>query len=292
MVDGGLARRAWRALEAVHGAIYFSPQARARYAQLDPSDPFEAYFAPRAAAMGEASAETVIATFYNFRPSVVRGAVPSAWTTASPDEWIAARFDAAAATLDHCLDGSGGGDSQGGGPEVEVAGLGALVGLVRAAVEEACEHLEGRPLFAAHTRIDWPDDPIVALWWGQTLLREFRGDGHVAALVAEGIGGCEALVLHAATGEVSRAGLQMTRGWSDDEWQDAVDRLAERGLVDRSGAFTESGSAFRQAIEDRTDTAAAPPYAVIGEEGCRRLIELGRPLSKAVVASGVLPGVG
>jgi len=32
------------------------------------------------------------------------------------------------------------------------------------------------------------------------LLREYRGDGHIAALVAHGLSGIEALITHIATG--------------------------------------------------------------------------------------------
>jgi hypothetical protein len=123
------------------------------------------------------------------------------------------------------------------------------------------------------------------LWHAQTLLREFRGDGHIIALAAEGVSGLDALVLHAATGDASRATLQSTRAVSDDEWAAAVDGLRARGHLDADGDFTESGRAFRTAIEDRTDVLALAPYEALGEAGCSRYQELCGPISKAVAAS-------
>ena len=104
-----------------------------------------------------------------------------------------------------------------------------------------------------------------------TLLREFRGDGHIACLVDAGLDGIDALVVHAASGDVPRAALQTSRGWDDAAWEASVGRLAARGLVDDSGAFTEAGAALRQHIEDQTDALALAPWALLGEEGCDEL---------------------
>jgi hypothetical protein len=74
-----------------------------------------------------------------------------------------------------------------------------LAGLAREAAS-ACT-AEGRPLYAGHAGLDWPDAPHVAAWHAATLLREHRGDGHIAALVAAGLSGIDALVTHVATGQ-------------------------------------------------------------------------------------------
>ena len=150
--------------------------------------------------------------------------------------------------------------------------------------------LGGRPLFAAHAALEWPETPLLELWHAQTLLREFRGDGHVAALVAHGVDPLEALVLHAAAEPSLAAGLQATRSWPAEDWSDTVAQLAARRLVTADGtAMLEDGAALRQLIEDTTDQLAAPAYAVLGDEGCRRLRALGRPLSLAVTGAGLLP---
>jgi hypothetical protein len=126
----------------------------------------------------------------------------------------------------------------------------------------------------------------VALWHAISLLREFRGDGLIACLVDAGLDGIDALVVHAASGEVPRVALQTSRGWSDEAWEASVARLGERGLLQPDGSFTEAGTALRQHIEDRTDALAVAPWAVLGDDGCDELRGLVRPLSKAIVASG------
>lgn len=272
-MDPIVARKTWRTVEPVHGAIYFAPEPAAAYADLGLAG-WEGYFASRAAPMGAVGAGVVQATFFNFAPRAVQAAIPNAWTKATPDAILAARQSGAGALLRRAAAGTISDD------DVEAAAA-----LARRAAEAACTRPEGRPLFAAHAALPWPDEPLLVLWHAQTLLREYRGDGHIAALVVEGIGGCEALVLHQATGEVP-FGLRETRQWTDDEWAAAVDRLATRGLVDPAGGFTEAGRALRDRIEARTDELSLVAYTAIGDEGCDRLRSLVRPLSKAIVAAG------
>ncbi|MGA5899223.1 helix-turn-helix domain-containing protein [Streptomyces venetus] len=92
------ARAAWRRLEPVHAMIYFTPEARRRYAELGLSGR-AGYFAFRSAAFGRASAELVISTFYNFNPDVVRQAVDGVWETATPQQALDARYAAAGEAL-------------------------------------------------------------------------------------------------------------------------------------------------------------------------------------------------
>lgn len=276
-MDPLIARKTWRTLEPLHGMIYFVPEAAERYAAAGITNDRAGYFASRAAAMGEVSADVVIATFYNFHPDVVRRAIPHAWTEATAMSLLSARLDAADAALRRAL-----GDLAT-GEQIERAAT-----LARQAALVACERPEGRPLFAGHAGLEWPDAPHLVLWTAQTMLREFRGDGHIAALTIEGLTGCEALVMHGASGEVPGAVLQGSRAWSDDEWAETIAGLADRGLVDSAGEFTDEGRAVRQSVEDRTDRLATAPYAALGEERCAELRELARPLSRAVVDAGLL----
>ncbi|TDC56037.1 hypothetical protein E1281_09450 [Actinomadura sp. KC345] len=267
------ARQAWRRLEPVHSMIYFVPEGPERYAALG-LDARSGYFASRSAAFGRASAEIVIATFYNFHPAIVRRALPAAWDAAAPERVLAARTDAAGAAL----------------RRAQIHRLPALeetLALARRAAEAARDQAHGRPLFAAHAALAWPDEPILQLWWAQTLLREFRGDGHIAVLTAEGVTPLEALVLHGATGTVPTPFLKATRAWPSDEWEATAERLRGRGLLDGESLTTE-GKDFRRHIEDRTDALALPAYSVLGEEGCERLAELARPYGRAVVDAGLL----
>ncbi|MEU7853310.1 hypothetical protein [Nonomuraea sp. NPDC049141] len=270
------ARQAWRRLEPVHGMIYFVPEGRKRYAALGLNSR-AGYFASRSAALGRASAELVIATFYNFHPALVRQALPAAWDQATPEQLLTARYEAA----DEALRRAG---------IHELPSLDTVLMLARRAAEAACEHPQGRPLFAAHAALAWPDDPLLQLWHAQTLLREFRGDGHISTLVTEGVGPLDALVLHAGTGEVPTPFLKLSRAWPEPEWAAAEERLRERGLLD-GDLLSAEGKALRQHIEDRTDTLALPAYSALGGDCCERLAELARPFGRAIVDAGLLkPG--
>jgi hypothetical protein len=163
-------------------------------------------------------------------------------------------------------------------------------GLARRAAEAAAERPAGRPLFAAHAALPWPDAPLAVLWHAQTLLREYRGDAHIAALVLYGVGPVEALVTHGATGEAPVPMLQATRAWPEEAWKAAQERLRDRGVVGDDGSLTEEGARLREAIEQRTDAASVDAYAVLGEDGCERLRARCRPLSRAVVSGGGLGG--
>ena len=274
------ARKTWRSLEPLHGMIYFAPEASASYARLGIQDR-AGYFASRSAAMGAVGADTVIATFFNFDPELVRSAIPGAWEAASPAQVLEARVGAADAALRRML-----GDAVGTEPMARAAEL------ARRAAERAALAYEGRPLFAAHAALPWPEPPHLVLWHAQTLLREFRGDGHVALLVAAELDPVEALALHLATGELPEAFLRGTRGWSDDAWDAGVVRLVGRGLVRRvepsgahpaSLALTDAGTALRQEIEDATDRLALSAYEALGDELCTELRALARPFSRTVV---------
>jgi hypothetical protein len=277
-MDPLLARKTWRTVEPIHGIVYFGRESLDVYKRLGLTKPNQGYFATRAAAMGAVPAEVVIATFFNFNPAIVRVALPSAWDVVPPAAVVEARLHGIDKLLRRLLD-----DETVGSPEVAEAAE-----LARRAAEAACERPEGRPLFAGHAALPWPEDPHLVLWHAQTLLREFRGDAHVALLMMEGLTGCEALVMHAGTGEVPASVLQASRAWSDDEWTAAVGRLQEAGLVDDNGTLTESGRAARQHVEGETDRLSLPPYEALGEEGCERLRTLCRPLSQAIVGSGEL----
>ncbi len=274
------ARKTCRTLEPVHGMIYFAPEAAQSYVQVGLRTE-DGYFASRSAAMGAVGAETVIATFFNFNPDLVRVSLPRAWDSASPAAVLEARIGAADAALRRML-----GDAVD-GPEMERAAV-----LARQAAVQATVRYEGRPLFAAHAGLPWPDPPHLVLWHAQTLLREFRGDGHIAALVLGDLDPVEALVLHLATGDLPEAFLRGTRGWPDDLWEAGVARLVGRGLIERADpsdrhrapvALTDQGAALRDGIEETTDRLAVFAYQPLGEEGCSELRALVRPFSRAVV---------
>lgn len=275
-VDPVVARKTWKTLEPLHGVIYFAPEAGERYAALG-IEGQAGYFASRSAAMGPVGAEVVIATFFNFNPDLVRRAIPAAWHMTTTGKILAARLDAADAVLRRIL-----------GDAVGAAEMARAAELARTAAEAACQHLEGRPLFAAHAQLDWPDQAHLILWHAQTLLREYRGDGHVAALTASGLTGIEALVVHAATGEVPAEALKTTRAWPDEQWAAGVDAVRRRGWLADSDELilSAAGAAHRQEVEDTTDRCAVDAYRALGEDGCSELRSLARPFSQAIVSAG------
>ena len=270
-----LVARTHRRLEPLHSHVYFAPETDERLTAIGVRPGRMVYFAGRAAAMGAVGPGVVTATFGNFAPAVVARHVPRAWTLATPEQVLAARLDAARASLTRLLDGAAAED------------VAELAGLLR----EACTALtpEGRPLYAAHADLPWPDEPLLQLWHAVTLLREHRGDGHVLSLVRHRLSGLEALVTHTLTGRgFSRPAAQTTRGWSDEEWAAALAALADRGLV-ADGALTEDGVALRAAVEQETDELSAAPFECLGTERTERVAELAGALTGRLLANGAFP---
>jgi len=273
-----MARKTWRSLEAVHGMIYFTPDAPPAYAAIGISSPRAGYFLSRSAAMGAVSADVVVATFFNFHPGLVRRAMEGGWATAGPEAVTAARLAAVDTSLRRAF----------GAELVGSAELRRAADLARRAALVASEHPEGRPLFAGHASLPWPDEAHLVLWHAQTLLREFRGDGHVAALALAGLSGLDALLSHAGSGDVPAEVLRLTRAWSEEEWAAGLESFAARGFLDGAGNFTDAGRAQRQQIEDATDRAALVAYAALTDDEAGELVALGRTLSKQVVAAGLM----
>ncbi|GAA2797167.1 hypothetical protein GCM10010441_22950 [Kitasatospora paracochleata] len=276
-MDRALPRRAWHHLEPVHAALYFMPEAFTQAAVLgyDVSDRWPSYFAWRAAPLGAAGPELTCATFYSFSPAAVARHVPAVWTVADPPTVLAARLRAVDAVFrslhrEHLAT-----------PE-----FAELVALARRAADAA--DTAGRPLAAANAGLDPADEPHLALWQALTVLREHRGDGHLAALLAHGLDPCESLVSFAAIGAAPVENFA-GRGWTAEEWTAARERLAARGWVDAHGAATDAGRAGRNEVEKLTDRLAAGPWAALGAERTERFMELMLPLFAAVIQSGRLP---
>jgi hypothetical protein len=278
MSEPPLARKMWRTMESYHAVAYFTP-CTTGYEEVGLKGRSQ-YFAGRSAPLGTVPVEVVIATFYNFHPDLVRSSMAGVWESTTPEAVVAARFRVADEGLRAILGDDG----------VTSAEVTEAAELARAAADETLPSLAGRPLFAGHAALPWPDEPHLVLWHAITLLREHRGDGHIAALVLAGLDPCEALVTHgASTDAVFPASvLQTSRAWPDAEWQAAADRLRARGWLDGDGALTAEGRAARDLVETRTDESAAAPWAAFGEERADRLRALVRPFSRAVVDSGVL----
>jgi hypothetical protein len=243
-MDTLAARRMWERIETIHAVTYFAPECIAANQALGLKGFWMGYFASRAAPLGPVRGGVVEALFFNFHGDMVRRAIPDAWTFATPAAIVDARQEAAAGALRAVA------------PKAEALAA-SLVAELRAVVERG--HGEGRALFAANRALGLPDDPVAALWQACTCLREHRGDGHVAALTAAGVDGCEAHVLFAANRQVPIELLRDNRGWSIDEWAAATERLERRGLV-AAGFATDAGQQLHEQIERTTDELAAVPF--------------------------------
>jgi hypothetical protein len=207
---------------------------------------------------------------------MVERAIPDAWSFASPADVLTTRTTAADAALRRAL-----------GDDVSSDALAEAASLARRAAE-ACRP-EGRPIFAANAELPWPDEPHLQLWHAAGLLREHRGDGHIAALVSAGVDAVEAHVTFAGTGQIGRQVLQTSRSWSDEEWAEAEDRLRRRRWLADDGTLTPEGRTVRQRIEDHTDELALAPYELLGPDDCARLEDLAKPIARRVTKETPIP---
>ncbi|WP_030055307.1 MULTISPECIES: SCO6745 family protein [Streptomyces] len=266
------ARALWWLFEPVHAVSGFQPETREAYEAAGLRGAWRGYFAGRSAPLGAVDAPPVIAAFFNFAPSLVERVLPEAWTHAGPEEVLAARLKGAAATLARLLEHV---DQE----QVE---------LVTQTLEQAAERLDcvGRVLAAANAALPRPTGLYERLWQAATVMREHRGDGHVAALVTAGLDGCEALVVRCAM-DMRREMLQPLRGWTDTEWEAATERLVERGWLTAQGAVTELGRIRHQSLEAATDLAAARVWEDYPRAELDQLAAALKPIS--ALCRGALP---
>ncbi len=259
------ARRLWITLEPLHAVVYFAPEVRAEGRRIGLRGYWDTYFAFRAAPLGPVEAGPVVATFAGFDQGMVARALPSAWTRASVADCLATRSSVSAAAL------------RAAGVTDEAAA--AAVALLSPVVLEPT----GRPLGAANAALPLPDDPVAALWQVATTFREYRGDGHVAALLAAGLSGLDAILLQVARGRFGDATMRGARGWSEPAWAAARSSLVYRGLLSEEG-LTAAGATAIAAVEDLTDERAWHEPDLVAE-----VADVLAPAVASVWASGVLP---
>ncbi|HYB82477.1 MAG TPA: hypothetical protein VED43_12685 [Mycobacterium sp.] len=271
-----LARRFFDRFEPVHAVTYFAPEARAALDGLGYRGFWMGYFAARSAPLGIVPPEVVTAIFYNFAPERVAKALPAAWQIAGPEAALRARQDSAVAALRRYGLRTG-------------ENIGVAAELAGRAARQA--PLDGRPLFAANLALPWPNDPLAALWHAATLLREQRGDAHVAVLTAAGISGRESNVLHAAAGGIPRDYIARTRDYDDAAWRHYEQRLAERGRLNDDGSLTAAGRQLKDHIESATDTLALSALDGLSDDEVEALFQALTPITRAVIAGGDLPAV-
>jgi hypothetical protein len=256
-------REFWQAIEVLHDVVYFAPDAQERFEAIGLKGFWMGYVASRSAALGTPSPELVIATFHGFAPQRIHRALPDAWQQADRETILTTRLDLARDALTGPL------------ADTDVPRLAKELASIATGLDHA-----GRPLAAAHAALPVPDDDLGRLWHAATVLREYRGDSHVALLTAAGLDGAAANALAEADGRV-RDDQRVSRGWTEDEWADAYERLRRRDWVDASRTITDNGRAARAQIEDATDRVSA---ACFTEEMQARTITLESALVTAARA--------
>ncbi len=270
-----IARRAQAAFEPYVVMMFLSPEIHARYKALGLRGR-QGYFLQRAAPMGQVPAEVVTATFYNFNPTLVASGINTGWQLITPEAIWRECLEACTEALSRLLPPAEGEDEVMGNIEKALP-----------LVKQASEGLSpaGRALFGGCQSIPWPDAPMQALWHGLNLLREYRGDGHIIALMSESIAPLECLLLQAAYS--TRLPLQFlltSRAWSE-EVKAAQENLAKRDLL-VDGALTDKGREQRERVEQLTDRLDTAPFEKLGEAASEELISLVGALSRRIVKHG------
>src|ERR1700722_2644708 len=179
-----MARRMFELVEPIGVIPYSADEPNEAMFALGFTNYWDTYFAGRAAPLGLATAEVVDALFYNFAPGEVARHIPKVWGTTTPEAAIAARQMGCVQALQRIL-----------GDRVDSPAFARAAELLLKAATSA--RPEGRPMYAALRAIPVPGDSVDRLFHAAALLREHRGDGHIAALMVEGVGGLEAHVLFA-----------------------------------------------------------------------------------------------
>ncbi|MFF9012712.1 hypothetical protein ACF09C_07010 [Streptomyces sp. NPDC014870] len=271
-------RRCHHMLNPMHSTVYFSPDLDTEFRALGFEDATAMRLASRSAAMGAVGAGTVAAAFFNYNVEMLAQHLPAVWDIASPAEVGAARLRTVDRTLRRLL----------GEEAIASAEMAEAAELALRATEACTRH--ARPLYSAHADLPVPEAPHLRYWHSATLLREHRGDGHLAALLTLDLDPLEAMVSHTATGLGMNPRLALgARGWRRADWDAAADRLRGRGLLDAEGELTAEGTALREELEERTDRLDSAPYEHLGAAGVERLTELGKTFRNAAFLAGAFP---
>ena len=267
-----MARRMFELVEPIGVLPYSADEPNETMFALGFTNYWDTYFAGRAAPLGNTPAEVVDALFYNFAPGEVARHIPKVWRTTTPEAAIAARQAGCTQALRRIL-----------GEHVDSADFARATELLLKAATSA--PFEGRPMYAALRALAIPDDVVTRMFHAASLLREHRGDGHIVALMAEGIGGLESHVLMALDMGMPAEKFGRIHHLPATQLAAISNGLRDRGLVGADGWFTERGRAVKQRVESLTDDLAAKPYEILDRAELDELIALLEPLAVLLVAA-------
>jgi hypothetical protein len=267
-----MARRMFELVEPIGVIPYSADEPNVAMFALGFTNYWDTYFAGRAAPLGLVSAEVVDALFYNFAPGEVARHIPKVWRTTTPELAIAARRLGCANALRRIL-----------GDRVGTPTFARATELLMKAATSA--PFEGRPMYAALRAIPIPDDVTARAFHAASLLREHRGDGHIAALMSEGVGGLEAHALLALDMDMPAEKFGRIHHLPAAQIGAVVDGMRDRGLIGDDGWLSEQGRAVKQRVESRTDDLAAKPYEILEPGELDELMTTLEPLATLLVAA-------
>jgi len=267
-----VARRMFELTEPIGVIPYSADEPNEAMFALGFTDYWDTYFAGRAAALGLVGPEVVDALFYNFAPGEVARHIPRVWHTTTPEAAIAARRAGCVMALQRIL-----------GDHVDSPAFARAADLLTEAATTA--PFEGRPMYAALRALPIPDDVVARFFHAASLLREHRGDGHIAALMSEGVGGLEAHVLYALDAGTPPREFGRIHHLPSVQLDAVIGGLRDRGLVDDEEGFTESGRAAKRRIEALTDDLASAPYRSLDPGDLGELMGILEPFAALLVAA-------
>jgi hypothetical protein len=253
------ARRMFRLVEPICLVTFFSDEPNDELMALGFTSYWDGYFASRSAPLGIVPPEVVHAAFYNFAEGEAARHIPRVWDTTTPEAAFAARERGCVAALRRIL-----------GDLADSPGLARAADLATKAATSA--PMEGRVMYAALRALPQPDEPVARLFHAATMLREHRGDGHIAALVTAGVGGTEAHALHALYDGMPAEKFGRIHHLPAARLKAVADGMRARGLIDDTGWLTDAGRATKERIEALTDELAAPPYDGLEPDELAQLI--------------------
>jgi hypothetical protein len=282
-VDQRTIRRVRDLVEPLAASVYFAPECHENYDRLGfgPSPGSflgvegperRAYFTSRGACLGQVPGVVIASAFGVFDPAVVVPMVTEGWAIAGAEALLDARLDGQQRFLVRALSA----------PPDDLARATALL---RRMADAAC--IGGHALHAGLRSIGWPGDPIGDLWRAADLVREHRGDSHIIAWQAAGFSAPEILLLTELWWGAPMRSYSLTRGWSQEQFDAAEQRLEADGLV-AGGQLTASGLDLRRRIETVTDRQELPLLAALGSDA-GELFDLLEPMADEILAAGGYP---
>ena len=267
-----MARRMFELVEPIGVIPYAADEPNEAMFDLGFTNYWDTYFAGRAAPLGRPTAEVVDALFYNFAPGEVARHIPKVWRTTTPEAAIAARERGCVAALRRVL-----------GDQVDTPAFARATELLTRAAASAPS--QGRPMYAALLALPVPEETVARLFHAASLLREHRGDGHIAALMVEGIGGLEAHVLLALDMGMPAEKFGRIHHLPASQLAEVIGGMRRRDLIGEDGWLSESGRAVKQRVEALTDDLAAKPYECLEPHELDELMVSLQPLVALLLAT-------